>query len=224
MRIDIITIFPDFFTAFFEYSILKRAQENNTVEIHIHNLREYSTNKQKSVDDYQFGGGAGMVMCIQPIDDCISTLKVQRDYDEVIYLSPDGETLNQQICNTLSTHKNLILLCGHYKGIDQRVRELHITKEISIGDYVLTGGEGAAAILTDAIVRLIPGVMSDETSALTDSFQDNLLAPPIYTRPSDYKGMKVPEVLLSGNEKLINQWREEKSLKRTQERRPDLLE
>ena len=224
MRIDIITIFPDFFTAFFEYSILKRAQENNTVEIHIHSLREYSTNKQKSVDDYQFGGGAGMVMCIQPIDDCISTLKVQRDYDEVIYLSPDGETLNQKICNTLSTHKNLILLCGHYKGIDQRVRELHITKEISIGDYVLTGGEGAAAILTDAIVRLIPGVMSDETSALTDSFQDNLLAPPIYTRPSDYKGMKVPEVLLSGNEKLINQWREEKSLKRTQERRPDLLE
>ena len=224
MRIDIITIFPDFFTAFFEYSILKRAQENNTVEIHIHNLREYSTNKQKSVDDYQFGGGAGMVMCIQPIDDCISTLKVQRDYDEVIYLSPDGETLNQKICNTLSTHKNLILLCGHYKGIDQRVRELHITKEVSIGDYVLTGGEGAAAILTDAIVRLIPGVMSDETSALTDSFQDNLLAPPIYTRPSDYKGMKVPEVLLSGNEKLINQWREEKSLKRTQERRPDLLE
>ena len=224
MRIDIITIFPDFFTAFFEYSILKRAQENNTVEIHIHNLREYSTNKQKSVDDYQFGGGAGMVMCIQPIDDCISTLKVQRDYDEVIYLSPDGETLNQKICNTLSTHKNLILLCGHYKGIDQRVRELHITKEVSIGDYVLTGGEGAAAILTDAIVRLIPGVMSDETSALTDSFQDNLLAPPIYTRPSDYKGMKVPEVLLSGNEKLITQWREEKSLKRTQERRPDLLE
>ena len=224
MRIDIITIFPDFFTAFFEYSILKRAQENNTVEIHIHNLREYSANKQKSVDDYQFGGGAGMVMCIQPIDDCISTLKVQRDYNEVIYLSPDGETLNQQICNTLSTHKNLILLCGHYKGIDQRVRELHITKEISIGDYVLTGGEGAAAILTDAIVRLIPGVMSDETSALTDSFQDNLLAPPIYTRPSDYKGMKVPEVLLSGNEKLINQWREEKSLKRTLERRPDLLE
>ena len=224
MRIDIITIFPDFFTAFFEYSILKRAQENNTVEIHIHNLREYSANKQKSVDDYQFGGGAGMVMCIQPIDDCISTLKVQRDYNEVIYLSPDGETLNQKICNTLSTHKNLILLCGHYKGIDQRVRELHITKEISIGDYVLTGGEGAAAILTDAIVRLIPGVMSDETSALTDSFQDNLLAPPIYTRPSDYKGMKVPEVLLSGNEKLITQWREEKSLKRTQERRPDLLE
>ena len=224
MRIDIITIFPDFFTAFFEYSILKRAQENNIVEIHIHNLRKYSTNKQKSVDDYQFGGGAGMVMCIQPIDDCICTLKAQRDYDEVIYLSPDGETLNQKICNTLSTHKNLILLCGHYKGIDQRVRELHITKEISIGDYVLTGGEGAAAILTDAIVRLIPGVMNDETSALTDSFQDNLLAPPIYTRPSDYKGMKVPEVLLSGNEKLITQWREEISLKRTQERRPDLLE
>ena len=165
-----------------------------------------------------------MVICIQPIDDCISKLQAQRDYDEIIYLSPDGETLNQQICNTLSTHKNLILLCGHYKGIDQRVRELHITQEISIGDYVLTGGEAAAAILTDAVVRLIPGVISDETSALTDSFQDNLLAPPIYTRPANYKGMKVPEVLLSGNEKLIDQWREKKSLKSTQEKRPDLLE
>ena len=224
MRIDIITIFPDFFTPFFEYSILKRAQENNTIKIHIHNLREYSNNKQKSVDDYQFGGGAGMVMCIQPIDDCIYNLKSQRDYDEIIYLCPDGETLNQQICNTLSTYKNLILLCGHYKGIDQRVRELHITKEISIGDYVLTGGEVAAVILTDTVVRLIPGVISDETSALTDSFQDNLLAPPVYTRPADYKGMKVPKILLSGNEKLINEWREEKSLKGTQERRPDLLE
>jgi len=224
MRLDIITIFPDFFNRFFEYSILKRAQENNTIEIYIHNLREYSANKQKSVDDYQFGGGAGMVMCIQPIDNCISKLKTQRDYDEIVYLSPDGETLNQQICNTLSTRKNVILLCGHYKGIDQRLRELHITKEISIGDYVLTGGEAAAAILTDAVVRLIPGVISNETSALTDSFQDNLLAPPIYTRPANYKGMKVPKVLLSGNEKLINQWREEESLKRTQDRRPDLLE
>jgi tRNA (guanine37-N1)-methyltransferase len=224
MRIDIITIFPDFFNPFFDYSILKRAQEKNTIEINIHNLREHSTNKQKSVDNYQFGGGAGMVMCIQPIDDCIRKLKIKRDYDEVIYLSPDGETLNQQICNTLSTHKNLILLCGHYKGIDQRIRALHITKEISIGDFVLTGGEAAAAILTDAIVRLIPGVISDETSALTDSFQDDLLAPPIYTRPANYKGMKVPEVLLSGNEKLINEWREEESLKRTQEIRPDLLE
>ena len=224
MRIDIITIFPDFFTSFFEYSILKRAQEKNTIKIHIHNLREYSKNKQKSIDDYQFGGGAGMVLCIQPIDDCINQLKNQREYEEIIYLSPDGETLNQQICNTLSTYKNLILLCGHYKGIDQRVRELHITKEISIGDYVLTGGEAAAAIITDSVTRLIPGVISDGTSALTDSFQDNLLTPPIYTRPANYKGMKVPEVLLSGNEKIINQWREKKALKRTQERRPDLLE
>ena len=224
MRIDLITIFPDFFNHFFEYSILKRAQENNIIDIYIHNLREYSSNKQKSVDDYQFGGGAGMVLCIQPIDDCINQLKNQREYEEIIYLSPDGETLNQQICNTLSTYKNLILLCGHYKGIDQRVRELHITKEISIGDYVLTGGEAAAAIITDSVTRLIPGVISDGTSALTDSFQDNLLTPPIYTRPANYKGMKVPEVLLSGNEKIINQWREKKALKRTQERRPDLLE
>jgi len=224
MRIDIITLFPEFFDANFEYSILKRAKENGKAKIKIHNLRDYSTNKQKSVDDYQFGGGAGMVICIQPIDDCISKLKAERNYDEVIYLSPDGATLNQQICNTLSTHKNLILLCGHYKGIDQRVREHIITKEISIGDYVLTGGEVAAAILSDAVIRLIPGVISDETSALTDSFQDNLLAPPIYTRPSDYKGWKVPEVLLSGNEKIITEWREEEALKRTQEKRPDLFE
>jgi len=224
MRIDIITLFPEFFDAYFEYSILKRAKENGKAEIIIHNLRDHSTNKQKSVDDYQFGGGAGMVMCIQPIDDCISKLKVERDYDEIIYLSPDGETLNQQICNTLSTHKNLIMLCGHYKGIDQRVREHIITKEISIGDYVLTGGEVAAAILSDAVIRLIPGVISDETSALTDSFQDNLLAPPIYTRPSNYKGWEVPEVLLSGNEKLITQWREQESIKRTEEKRPDLFE
>jgi len=224
MRIDIITLFPEFFDAYFEYSILKRAKENGKAEIKIHNLRDYSTNKQKSVDDYQFGGGAGMVMCIQPIDNCINKLKTERDYDEIIYLSPDGETLNQQICNTLSTYKNLILLCGHYKGIDQRVREYIITKEISIGDYVLTGGEVAAAILSDAVIRLIPGVISDETSALTDSFQDNLLAPPIYTRPSNYKGWIVPEVLLSGNEKLITEWREEEAIKRTEERRPDLFE
>ena len=224
MRIDIITIFPDFFSSFFEFSILHKAQEKENIKIEIHNIRDYTKNKQKSVDDYQFGGGAGMVMCIQPIDDCISQLKSQRDYDEIIYLSPDGERLNQQMCNKLSTYKNLILLCGHYKGIDQRVRELHITKEISIGDFVLTGGEAAAAILTDSVVRLIPGVISDETSALTDSFQDNLLAHPIYTRPSEYKGMKVPKVLLSGNEKAINEWREEESLKRTQERRPDLLD
>jgi len=223
MRIDIITLFPEFFNAYFEYSILKRAKENGKAEIIIHNLRDYSTNKQKSVDDYQFGGGAGMVMCIQPIDDCIGKLKSERDYDEVIYLSPDGETLNQQICNTLSTYKNLILLCGHYKGIDQRVREHIITKEISIGDYVLTGGEVAAAILSDSIIRLIPGVISNETSALTDSFQDNLLAPPIYTRPSNYKGWQVPEVLLSGNEKIITEWREREAIKRTEEKRPDLF-
>ena len=224
MRIDIITLFPEFFESYFEYSILKRAQENGKAELKIHNLRDYSTNKQKSVDDYQFGGGAGMVICIQPIDDCISKLKAERHYDEIIYLSPDGETLNQQICNTLSTHSKLILLCGHYKGIDQRVREHIITKEISIGDYVLTGGEMAAAILSDAVIRLIPGVISDETSALTDSFQDNLLAPPIYTRPSNYKGWKVPNVLLSGNEKLIIEWREQEAIKRTKERRPDLSE
>jgi len=224
MRIDIITLFPEFFNAYFEYSILKRAKENGKAEIIIHNLRDHSTNKQKSVDDYQFGGGAGMVMCIQPIDDCIGKLKSERDYDEVIYLSPDGEILNQQICNTLSTYKNIILLCGHYKGIDQRVREHIITKEISIGDYVLTGGEVAAAILSDSIIRLIPGVISDETSALTDSFQDNLLAPPIYTRPSKYKGWEVPEVLLSGNEKLITEWREKEAIKRTEEKRPDLFE
>ena len=224
MRIDIITLFPEFFNAYFEYSILKRAKENGKAEIIIHNLRDHSTNKQKSVDDYQFGGGAGMVMCIQPIDDCIGKLKSERNYDEVIYLSPDGETLNQQICNTLSTYKNIILLCGHYKGIDQRVREHIITKEISIGDYVLTGGEVAAAILSDSIIRLIPGVISDETSALTDSFQDNLLAPPIYTRPSNYKGWEVPEVLLSGNKKLITEWREQEAIKRTEEKRPDLFE
>lgn len=224
MRIDIITLFPEFFNAYFEYSILKRAKENGKAKIIIHNLRDYSTNKQKSVDDYQFGGGAGMVMCIQPIDDLISKLKAARNYDEIIYLSPDGETLNQQICNTLSIHKNLIMLCGHYKGIDQRVREHIITKEISIGDYVLTGGEVAAAILSDAVIRLIPGVISDETSALTDSFQDNLLAPPVYTRPSNYKGWEVPKVLLSGNEKLITEWREEEAIKRTEEIRPDLFE
>jgi tRNA (guanine37-N1)-methyltransferase len=224
MRIDIITLFPEFFESYFEYSILKRAQENGKVKLKIHNLRDHSTNKQKSVDDYQFGGGAGMVICIQPIDDCISKLKAERHYDEIIYLSPDGQTLNQQICNTLSTHSNLILLCGHYKGIDQRVREHIITKEISIGDYVLTGGEMAAAILSDAVIRLIPGVISDETSALTDSFQDNLLAPPIYTRPSNYKGWKVPDVLLSGNEKIITKWREEEAVKRTEEKRPDLSE
>ncbi len=223
MRIDIITLFPEFFESYFKYSILKRAKENRKIEVKIHNLRDYTANKQKSVDDYQFGGGAGMVMCIEPIDNCISKLKAERNYDEIIYLSPDGEMLNQQICNTLSTYNNLILLCGHYKGIDQRIREHIITKEISIGDYVLTGGEVAAAILSDAVIRLIPGVISDQTSALTDSFQDNLLAPPVYTRPSNYKGWKVPEILLSGNERLITKWREEEAIKRTEIIRPDLF-
>ena len=224
MRIDIITIFPDFFKHFFEYSILKKAQEKRKIKIKIHNLRDYSNNKQKSIDDYQFGGGAGMVINIQPIDDLILKLKDERKYEDVIYMTPDGEKLNQQTCNTLSTYKNLIILCGHYKGIDERAREIHITKEISIGDFVLTGGEAAAGILTDAVVRLIPGVINDQTSALSDSFQDNLLAPPIYTRPANYKGMEVPEVLLSGNEKLITEWREEQAIKRTEKRRPDLLE
>ena len=224
MRIDIITLFPDFFKHFFDYSILKRAQKDKKIQIFTHDLREHSNNNQKSVDDYQFGGGAGMVLCIQPIDNCISKLKAERIYDEIIYLTPDGEVLNQQICNKLSTHKNLIFLCGHYKGVDQRVRDLFITREISIGDYVLTGGEAAAAILTDAITRLIPGVISDETSALTDSFQDNILAPPIYTRPSEYKGIKIPNILLSGDIKKINEWRENESLKITKKRRPGLLE
>jgi len=223
MRIDIITIFPNFFEGPFSHSILKRAIENNLVEIHIHDLRPYSTNRQKSVDDYQFGGGSGMVMNIQPIDDCISKLKSEREYDEIIYLTPDSTTLNQEISNKLSSSENLIILCGHYKGIDQRIRDHLITMEISIGDYVLTGGELAAAVLTDSIVRLIPGVISDETSALSDSFQDNLLAHPIYTRPSDYKGWEVPAILLSGNQKLIEQWREEKSLEKTKSIRPDLL-
>ena len=224
MRIDIITIFPDFLHHFFSYSILKKAQENKKIRIQIHNLREYSTNKQKSIDDYQFGGGAGMGMSIEPIDKLILKLKSEREYDEIIFMSPDGIKLNQQICNSISICNNVILLCGHYKGIDHRIRELHITKEISIGDYVITGGEAAAAILTDAIVRLIPGVLNNEISALTDSFQDNLLAPPIYTRPANYKGMKVPKILLSGNKKLIKKWEEEKSIERTQSIRPDLLD
>jgi len=223
MRIDIITIFPNYFSGPFSHSILKRAQENNLIEIHIHDLRSYSTNKQKSVDDYQFGGGSGMVMNIQPIDDCITKLKSERNYDEVIYLTPDSPTLKQETCNSLSSAKNILLLCGHYKGIDQRVRDQFITMEISIGDYVLTGGELAAAVLTDSIVRLIPGVISDETSALSDSFQDNLLSHPIYTRPAEYKGWIIPEVLLSGNPKLIDKWREEKALERTKNIRPDLL-
>lgn len=223
MRIDILTILPDLFNDTFSHSILKRAIANGIVKIHIHNIRKHSTQKQKSVDDYQYGGGAGMVMTIQPIDDLISQLKNERNYDEIIYLTPDGENLNQEICNQLSTYKNLILLCGHYKGIDQRVRDHLITKEISIGDYVLTGGELGALVLSDAIIRLIPGVISDETSALTDSFQDQLLSPPVYTRPSEYKGWKVPEILLSGDDKKIEKWREEQAEIRTKKRRPDIF-
>lgn len=223
MRIDILTILPDFFNNAFSHSISKRAIAKDIVEIHVHDIRKYSTQKQKSVDDYQYGGGAGMVLTIQPIDDLISQLKSQRDYDEIIYLTPDGEKLNQEICNQLSTYKNIILLCGHYKGIDQRVRDHLITREISIGDYVLTGGELGALVLSDAIIRLIPGVISDETSALTDSFQDQLLSAPVYTRPSEYKGWKVPDILLSGDDKKIEKWREEQAEIRTKTRRPDIL-
>ena len=223
MRIDIITIFPDFFESSLNFSILKKAKEKNIVEIKTHNLRDFSENKQKSVDDYQFGGGAGMVMNIQPIYNCINYLKKERHYDEIIYLTPDGETLNQGLCNAISLKGNVILLCGHYKGIDHRIREHLITKEISIGDYVLTGGELAACILIDSVIRLIPGVISDESSALNDSFQDNLLPPPIYTRPSNFNGWKVPEILLSGNQKKIEKWREDQSIKRTTHLRPDLL-
>jgi tRNA (guanine37-N1)-methyltransferase len=224
MRIDILTVLPKLLESPFNDSIMKRAQEKGHVEIHIHNIRDYSTHRQKSVDDYQYGGGAGMVMTIQPIADCIEKLQSERTYDEVIYMTPDGEILDQGICNGLSLKKNLIILCGHYKGVDQRIRDLFITKEISIGSYVLSGGELGAAVLTDAVVRLLPGVLNDETSALSDSFQDNLLAPPVYTRPEDYNGHKVPEVLLSGHEAKIEAWRHEQSVKRTQERRPDLME
>lgn len=224
MRIDIISIFPDFFENAFDYSIVKKAMQKKLVSIKIHNLRDHTKNKQKSIDDYPFGGGAGMVMNIEPIFNCITSLKKERHYDEIIYLSPDGKTLNQEISNELSLKDNIILLCGHYKGVDHRVREHLITKEISIGDYVLTGGEMPAAILADSIIRLIPGVISDETSALTDSFQDNLLAPPTYTRPADFRGWKVPEILLSGDLKKINSWKDQQSLKRTENIRPDLLD
>ena len=223
MRIDIITLFPDLIKSPFESSILKRAINSGKADIHFHNLRNYATNKHKQVDDYPFGGGAGMVMMIQPIDRCIKMLKKSRSYDSIIYLTPDGEKLNQKKINHFSTLENIIMLCGHYKGVDQRVRDHLITDEVSIGDFVLSGGELAATILCDCIVRLIPGVLGDESSALTDSFQDDLLAPPIYTRPANYKGWEVPDVLLSGNASLINNWREEKSLKSTQKRRPDLL-
>ncbi len=224
MRIDIITVLPELLKSPFEASIMKRAIEKGLVEIHFHNLRDYTKDKRKTVDDYQFGGGAGMVMMIEPIDLCISKLKSERHYDEIIYMTPDGETLNQKMANSISLYENIIILCGHYKGVDQRVRDQFITKEISIGDYVLSGGEIGAIVFCDAIIRLIPGVLSDETSALTDSFQDNLLSPPIYTRPADYKGWKVPEVLLSGHFANIEKWREDKAYEHTKNRRPDLLE
>lgn len=223
MRIDIITVLPELLKSPFEASILKRSIEKGLVEVHFHNLRNYTDKSYNQVDDYQFGGGAGMVLMIEPIDKCISALKEQREYDEVIYMTPDGETLNQRMANGISLLKNVIILCGHYKGVDHRVREAFITKEISVGDYVLSGGELGAAILCDAVIRLIPGVLNNETSALTDTFQDNLLAPPVYTRPAEYKGMKVPEILLSGNFPKIEQWREEEAQKRTEKLRPDLL-
>ncbi|MBE9480263.1 MAG: tRNA (guanosine(37)-N1)-methyltransferase TrmD [Bacteroidetes bacterium] len=223
MRIDIITIFPEMFDGPFNHSIIKRAKEKNLVKIHLHNLRDYTSNKYKSVDDYAFGGGAGMVMMIEPVDKCLSKLKSERNYDEIIYLSPDGELLDQKLANKYSTFENLILLCGHYKGIDERIREHLITKEISIGNYVLSGGELAAAVFTDSVVRLIPGVLSDETSALSDSFQDDILSPPVYTRPRDYKSLKVPDILLSGNEKEIRKWKLEQAIEKTKKRRPELL-
>jgi tRNA (guanine37-N1)-methyltransferase len=224
MRIDILTLLPKLFDGPFSDSILKRAQDKDHVEIHLHNLRDYSTDKHKNVDDYQYGGGAGMVMRVEPIAACIDQLKSERAYDEIIYMTPDGQLLEQGISNQLSIKNNLMVLCGHYKGVDERIRTHYITKEISIGSYVLSGGELAAAVLVDSIIRLIPGVLSDETSALTDSFQDHLLSPPVYTRPPEYKGWKVPEVLLSGNPKEIERWREAEALKRTKNRRPDLLD
>jgi len=223
MRIDIITVLPELMESPFKTSILQRAVEKEIVEVHFHSLRNWGLGKRKKIDDEPYGGGAGMVMMIEPLDKCISHLKSEREYDEVIYLTPDGITLNQKMANQLSLHQNLIFLCGHYKGIDQRVRDLHVTKEISIGDYVLTGGELAACVLADAVIRLLPGVLNDEQSALSDSFQDNLLSPPIYTRPEEYKGLKVPEVLLSGHLGKIEDWRHEQSLQITQKKRPDLL-
>jgi tRNA (guanine37-N1)-methyltransferase len=224
MRIDIITVLPELLSGPFNHSIIQRAIEKKQAEIHIHNLRDYATGNYKSVDDYAFGGGAGMVMMIEPIVKAIEHLKGERSYDEIIYTAPDGIRYNQKIANRLSILSNLIILCGHYKGVDQRVRDHFITMEISIGDYVLSGGELAAAIITDSIIRLIPGVISDETSALTDSYQDNLLAPPVYTRPAEFRDLKVPQVLLSGNQKEIDQWRMDQALERTRRLRPDLLD
>jgi tRNA (guanine37-N1)-methyltransferase len=224
MRIDILSVVPELLESPLKYSIVGRAIKKGLVEIHVHNLRKYGIGPRANVDDYSYGGDAGMVMMIEPVEKMIDELKAEREYDEVIYLSPDGELLNQRISNELSLLKNIILLCGHYKGIDERIREHLITREISVGDYVVSGGEIPAALLTDSIVRLIPGALTDETSALTDSFQDGLLSPPVYTRPADYKGWKVPEVLLSGNPRLIQDWQEEQAIKRTRERRPELLE
>ena len=223
LKIDIITVLPELLESPLGHSIMKRAKEKGLLEVNLHDLRAYGKGKHKQVDDYQFGGGAGMVMQIKPIDDCITKLKESTKYDEIIYMTPDGETLNQQIANELSLNQNMIILCGHYKGIDERIREHFITREISIGDYVLSGGELAAAVLVDSIGRLLPGVLNDETSALFDSFQDGLLAPPVYTRPAEYKGWKVPDVLLSGNDKAIEEWRYDKSLERTKKLRPDIL-
>ena len=224
MRIDIITVLPDLLESPFNHSILKRAKQKGLLEVNLVNLRNFSTSKQKQVDDYQYGGGAGMVMMCEPISNCIEHLKKETTYDEIIYMTPDGETMNQKMMNSFSLKKNFIILCGHYKGIDDRIRELYITKEISIGDYVLSGGELAAAIFVDAIGRLLPGVLNDETSALFDSFQDDLLSPPVYTRPENFKDLIVPEILLSGHEKNIREWRHEKAIERTKTRRPDLLE
>lgn len=223
MRIDILTVFPDMLEGFFNCSMMARAQKAGLADIHLHDIRDYTTDKHHKTDDYPFGGCAGLVMKIEPIDRLIADLKSQRDYDEVIYTSPDGEQFNQKTANSLSLLNNIIILCGHYKGIDYRIREHLITREISIGDYVLTGGELAAAVMTDSIVRLIPGVLSDEQSALSDCFQDNLLAPPVYTRPAEYKGWRVPDVLLSGNQALIEDWEFQQSLERTKKLRPDLL-
>src|SRR5690554_3525843 len=222
MRIDIITVLPEMLESPLNHSIIKRAKEKGLVEIHVHNLRDFSIDKHRKVDDYSFSRGAGMVMAVQPIESAIEFLKSERDYDEIIFTTPDGTLFNQKEANMLSLKRNIIILCGHYKGVDQRVRDALITREISIGDYVLTGGELAAAVITDSVVRLLPGAISDETSALTDSFQDNLLSPPVYTRPAEYKGMKVPEILLSGNDKLIDDWKQRQAVERTKKLRPDL--
>lgn len=224
MRIDIITIFPEMFDGPFDHSIIKRAKEKGLVEIYLHQLRDYSTDKHKKVDDYAFSGGAGMVMMIEPIVSCIESLQKERDYDEIVYTSPDGNMLDQSMANSMSLLENVIILCGHYKGIDERIREHFITKEISIGDYVLSGGELAASVIVDSIVRLIPGVLGNEVSALSDSFQNNLVAPPVYTRPREFRGWEVPEILLSGNERLIEDWKHEKSIERTKQRRPGILD